>query len=126
MVQWWRQLESDLAAVGRVIQREHQAAIVAGTPWPPERMPRPERVPEPESSPGSDPEADGQRSSADDRAGRLNLLLGQADEAAERFAVENADREAKAEYAARLEREAYEESERTLQVEASYEADIEL
>ncbi len=37
MVQWWRQLEADIAAVDRAIEREHQAAIAAGKPWPPER-----------------------------------------------------------------------------------------
>ena len=55
MVEWWRQLEADLAAVDRAIEREHQAAIAAGKPWPPERNPQPEAepVPEPESSPGA-------------------------------------------------------------------------
>ena len=127
MVEWWRQLEADLAAVDRAIEREHQAAIAAGKPWPPERNPQPEAEPvsEPESSPGADQEADGQ-SGPDDQAARLDRLLGQATEAAQRFTAENAAREARAEYAARLEREAYAEPEHTVQAEASYEADIEL
>ena len=127
MVDWWRQLETDLAAVDRAIEREHQAAIAAGKPWPPERAPQPEPepVPEPESSPRSDPEAVGQ-SGPDDQAARLDELLGRAAEAAQRFAAENAGREARAEYAARLEREAYAEPEHTVQAEASYEAEIEL
>ena len=37
MVEWWRQLEAGLAAVDRVLEREHQAAIAAGQPWPPQR-----------------------------------------------------------------------------------------
>jgi hypothetical protein len=37
VVEWWRQLDTDLAAVDRAIEREHQAAIAAGQPWPPQR-----------------------------------------------------------------------------------------
>ena len=127
MVQWWRQLESDLAGVDRAIEREHQAAIAAGKPWPPERTPQPEPEPvrEPENSPGSDPEAYGQ-SGPDDQTARLDELLAQATEAARRFTKDKADREGRAEYAARLEREAHAEPERTLQTQASYEAEIEL
>ena len=43
MVEWWRQLEADLAAVDRAIEREHQAAIAAGKPWPPQHEPEPVR-----------------------------------------------------------------------------------
>ena len=116
MVEWWRQLESDLAAVDRAIEREHQAAIAAGKPWPPQHTPQHESEPalEPENSPGSDPEAYGQPG-PDDQTARLDELLAQAAEAAERFTKEKADRKARAEYAARLEREAYAEPERTLQ-----------
>jgi hypothetical protein len=89
MVEWWRQFQADLAAVDRVIEREHQAAIAAVRPWPPQRNPQPEAEPmsEPDSGPGADPEADGQ-SGPDDQAARLDRLLGQAAEAAERFAAE--------------------------------------
>jgi hypothetical protein len=124
---WWQQLETDLAAVDRVLRREHQTAIAAGKPWPPERTPQPEpeRVPEPESGPGTDPEADGQ-SGSDDQAARLDRLLGLATEAAQRFTAGNVAREARADYATRLEREAYAEPEHSAQAEASYEAYIEL
>lgn len=127
MVEWWRQLEADLAAVDRALEREHQAADAAGKRWPPQRTPQPEpeRVPERESSPRSDPEANDQ-SGPDNRAARLDQLLAQATEAAQRLAAENADREARAEYAARLEREASAEPEHAAQAEASYEAEIEL
>ena len=127
MVEWWRQLEADLAAADRAIEREHRAAIAAGKPWPPQRtrQPAPEPMSEPESSPGADSEADGQ-SGPDDQAARLDRLLGQATEAARRLTAENAAREARAEYAARVEREAYTEPERTVQAQASCEADIEL
>ena len=127
MVEWWRQLETGLAAVDRAIEREYQAAIAAGKPWPPERTPQPEAkpVPERESSPRSGSEADGQPR-PDDQAIRLDRLLGQATEAAQRFTAENAAREARADYAARLEREAHAEPEHTVQAQASYEAEIEL
>jgi AAA domain len=127
MVEWWRQLEADLAAIDRAIGREHQAADAAGKPWPPARTPQPEpeRVPEPESAPRSDPEADGQPGPYD-QAARLDELFVQVTEAAQRFAAENAAREARAEYAARFEREASAEPEHAAQAEASYEADIEL
>jgi hypothetical protein len=59
-------------------------------------------------------------------AARLDEMLAQATEAARRSAAGNADREARAEYPARLEREAYAAPEHTAQAEASYEADIEL
>ena len=127
MVEWWRQLEADLAAVDRAIEHEHQAAFAAGKAWPPERHPQPEAepMPEPDSSPGAGQEANG-RSGPDHQAARLDRLLGQATEAAQRLTAENAAREARAEYAARLEREAHAESEHTAQAQASYEAEIEL
>ncbi len=127
MVEWWRQLEADLAAVDRAIEREHQAAIAAGEPWPPERNPQPEAKPvsQTEGSPGADQEADGQ-SRPNDQAARLDRLLGQATMAAQRYTAARAVREARAEYAALLEREAHAEPEHTAQAGASYEADIEL
>ncbi len=123
LVQWWRQLEADLAAVDRAIEGEHQAAIAAGKPWPTQHESEPMRGPE--STPGSDPEAGGQPG-PDDQAARLDKLLAQTAEAAERFTAEKADREVRAQYAARLEREAHAEPERALQAEASCEAEIEL
>ena len=126
MVDWWRQLEANLA-VDRAIEREHQAAIAAGEPWPPERNPQPEAepLPDPESNPEADQEADG-RPGPDDQAARLDRPLSQATEAAQRFTAENAAREVRAEYAARLEREAYAEPEHAVQAQVAYEADIEL
>jgi hypothetical protein len=118
-----RLLEADLAAVDRPIECEHQSAIAAGKPWPPQHESEPVRGPE--SSPGPDPEADGQPGPGDQTA-RLDRLLAQAAEAAERFTAEKADREARVQYAARLEGEAHAEPERTLQTKASYEAEIEL
>jgi hypothetical protein len=126
-VQWWRQLEADLAAVDRALKREHQAAVAAGRPWPPERTPQrePEPVLEPESSPAANEEAEGQ-SGPYDQAGRRDVLLAHVTEAAKRFAGEHAGWAARAEYAAGLKREASAEPEHTAQAEASYEAEIEL
>jgi hypothetical protein len=79
----------------------------------------------PERSPGSDPKADG-RPGPDDQTARLDQPLAQAAEAAGRFTADKAGREARAQYAARLGREAHAGPERALQAEASYEAEIEL
>jgi len=127
MVQWWRQLEADLAAVDRAIEHEHQAAITAGKAWPPERQYQPaaEPMPGPDSSSGVGQEAD-DRSGSDTQAARLDRLLGQASEAAQRLTAEDTAREASAGYAARLEREAHAESEHIVQAQSSYEAEIEL
>jgi hypothetical protein len=127
MVQWWRQLEAGLAAVDRAIEHEHKAAIAAGKAWPAQRhpQPEPEPTPEPDSSPGAGQQADA-RFGLDDQAARLDRLLSQTAEAAQRLAAENAAREARAGYAARLEREAYAESEHIVQDQACYEAEIEL
>jgi hypothetical protein len=112
---------------GGALKREHQAAVAAGRPWPPERTPQrePEPVLEPESSPAANEEAEGQ-SGPYDQAGRRDVLLAHVTEAAKRFAGEHAGRAARAEYAAGLKREASAEPEHTAQAEASYEAEIEL
>jgi conjugative relaxase-like TrwC/TraI family protein len=123
MVQWWRQLEADLAAVDRALEREHQAADAAGKPWPPQHVPEPMRGPG--ISPRSDPQPDGQPG-PDGQTARLDKLFAQTAEAAERFTAEKTDREARAQYADRLEREAHAEPGRALLAEASYEAEIEL
>jgi hypothetical protein len=115
VAEWWRQLETDLAAVDRAVERQHQAAIAAGEPSPPERDPQPEaeHMPEPESRPAAGQEADGPSGPYDQEA-RLDRLLGRATEAGQRFAAESAAREATAEYAACLEREAQAEPEHTV------------
>jgi hypothetical protein len=114
---WWRQFEADLAAADRALDREHQAAIAAGDPWPPPPPPHPEQ--KPQGSPTTDLEPGS-------RATRLDELLGQAAEAAERLAADNAEQEAMAQYAARIEREAQAEPEATLQAQAQDQAEAEL
>jgi AAA domain len=132
MVEWWRQLEAGLAAVEGAIEREHQAAIAAGQPWPPQRTAQaetahaeaaaviarrqrdgyvPEPNPDPEA-PASEPAVANTAALAPQhepghRSARLDALQARADEAVHRIAADNAAREARAQYTARLEREAH-------------------
>ncbi len=39
MAAWWREFQADADAMDRAIEREHQAAVHDGQPWPPERKP---------------------------------------------------------------------------------------
>ena len=40
MTAWWRDFQVHADAVDRAIDREQQAAIREGRPWPPERKPQ--------------------------------------------------------------------------------------
>ena len=113
MTGWWRQFEADIAAVDIALECEHQAAIAADDPWPP----RPEHVPQ--ARPVIDPQSES-------HAARLDELLVQAADAARRMAVDYVDREARAEYAARIERQAQAESDSTRQSQVSEQAEIEI
>jgi hypothetical protein len=151
--EWWRQLEADLAAVDRAIEHEHQAAIAAGQPWPPQRtaqaetthaeatavIARPQRdgyLPEPNpdpEAPTSEPAAANTGPLAPqhepgDRTARLDALQTRADEAVHRIAAGSAAREARTQYTARLEREAHAQAEPAAerQVEALDGIEIEL
>jgi len=66
------------------------------------------------------------QSTQDDRAARLDELLAQADQAAQRIAAQQAERQASGGYAARLEREAQAQSEAEQQAEAHEGAEIEM
>ncbi|HEV3295146.1 MAG TPA: hypothetical protein VG123_39710, partial [Streptosporangiaceae bacterium] len=133
VAEWWRQLETDLAAVDRAIEREHQAAIAAGKPWPPQRTVQTETthaeaaaviarlrrdgyLPEPNpgpEAPASEPAAANTRALAPQhepggRPARLDTrdtLQARAAVAAHRIIASNTAREARAQYTARLERE---------------------
>lgn len=39
MAAWWREFQAAADAVDRAVQREHQAAVYDGQPWPPEQKP---------------------------------------------------------------------------------------
>jgi len=153
MVEWWRQLEADLAAVDRAIEREHQPAIAAGQPWPPQRAAQAETthaeaaaviarlqrdgyLPEPNPDPEAltcEPAAANTGALAPQhepggRSARLDALQTSADEAVHRIAADDAAREARAQHTARLEREAHVQAEPAAerQAEASDGIEIEL
>jgi hypothetical protein len=123
MTGWWQQFEADIEAVERAIARQHQAAIDAGDPWLPRHAPEPDRPSaprtEPEPSPGDEP-------AHDDTAARLDKLLAQADQAAQRIAAQEAERQASSDYAARIEREAQAEPQAVHHAEARDQAEMEL
>jgi hypothetical protein len=131
MVEWWRQLEAGLAAVDRALEREHQAAIAAGQPWPPQRTAQAETTHAEAAAVIARPQRDGYRPEPNPdlealtrepaaakpgalapqhkhggRSARLDALQARADRAARRIAGGNAAREARTHYTARLEREA--------------------
>ena len=151
MAGWWRQLDADLDAVDRALGRERQAAIAAGKPWPPEKtaqaeserskasavteqLQRDRSLREPDRDPrvsGPEPTTPGTEALApqhepDARSGRLDVLQARAGEAAQRIAADNAEREARAEYVARIEREAQAEPHTERQAETYDEAEIEM
>jgi len=113
--EWQREFEADLQAVERAIARHYQAAVDAGEPWPPRRPPEP--APPSEASPDHVPGY---------RAARLDKLLARTQQAAQRVAAEQADRQASSEYAARIEREAQTGPEAHQQAEARDEAELEM
>jgi hypothetical protein len=131
LMEWWRQFEADLAAVDQALEREQQAAIAAGQPWPPQRTAQPETT-HPETAavitrpqrdgyrpePNPDPETLTSESAAANpvaptpqhepggRPARLDALQARSDQAAHRIAADGATREARTHYTARREREA--------------------
>ena len=124
MAGWWHQFEADAEAVERAIARQHQAAIDAGQPWPPQRTPEPDLGSAPKASPKDEPAP--AQPAQDDRAARLDELLARADQAAQRIAAQQAERQASSEYAARIEREAQAQPEADQQAEARDGAEIEM
>ena len=118
---WWREFEADLQAVERAIARQHQAAIDAGQPWPPQRTPEPEPEPAPETCPEEQLVP-----ARADRAAQLDELLARADQAAQRLAAQQAEPQVSGEYAARIEREAQAQPEAGRQAEARDQAEIEI
>jgi hypothetical protein len=154
MTAWWRDFQADADAMDCAIQREHQAAVHDGQPWPPQRQPEagheqpgaaaPGREPqlayslagipeaqtvsEPEVSeletPG--PEAAGPGPANDGRAARLDELQACVDEAARRIDAQRAELDASSEHTARMEREAQAGPEAGRQAETPYEMEMEL
>ena len=121
---WWRQFQADAEAAERAIARQHPAAIAVGQPWPPQGTPEPDLGSAPKASP-KDQSVPAQPTQ-DDRTARLDELLARADQAAQRIAAQQAERQASGEYAARLEREAQAQPEADKQAEAREGAEIEM
>ncbi len=113
----WQRFETDLSATGRALERQYQAAIAAGEPWPPQRKSQAEQGPQASSI--VDLEHGGW-------ATRLDGMLNQAADATERMVAGHAEREARAQHAARIEREAQTEQESTIQAQARDQAEFEL
>jgi conjugative relaxase-like TrwC/TraI family protein len=153
MAGWWRQFEADLDTTERAIACEHQAAIAAGQPWPPQKTAQagtthaeaaaaisrlqrdgylPALDPDPEvPAPGPaapDTQARAPQQEPDDRSARLDTFQARADQAAHRIAADTAERETRARHTARLEREAHAQAEPAAerQAEASDGFEIEL
>ena len=147
----WRQLEADLAAVDRAIEREHQDAVATGKRWPPQRTAQAETthakgagiiarlqgdgyLREPTLDPGaltSEPAAANTAALAPqhepgDRPARLDALQARADQAVHRIAAGNAARQARAHYTARLERQARAQAEPTAERQAEASDGIEI
>ena len=151
LMEWWRQFETDLAAVDRALERERQAAIAAGRLWPPRRTARAETThagaaavtarPQrdgylPEPSPdlearafepvAADTGALAPQHEPGGRPGRLDALQARADEAVYCIAADGAARQARAQYAARREREARAEREPAAERQAEVSEGIEM
>ena len=153
VAEWWRRLEADRAAVDRAIEREHQAAITVGQPWPPQRTAQTETThaeaaavierlqrdgyllePNPDpAAPTSEPAAANTAPLAPqhepgDQSARLDALQARVDEAVHRIAADDTAQEARTQYTARLEREAHAQAEPAAerQAEASDGIEIEL
>ena len=131
MTEWWRQFQADADAMDRAVEREHQAAIDVDQPWPPARQPQPEAEPhsalQPEDARPGQPEIpESEPDSHDGRAARLDELQTRAAAAAARIAADNAERDARAEYAARIDRQAQAEPDTAPQAETLPDAEIEL
>jgi len=151
LTEWWRQFETDLAAVDRAIEREQQAAIAAGQPWPPQRTTqaktahaeaaavtaRPqhdEYLLKPNPDPGAltcEPAAVATAAFAPqhepgERPDRLDALQARVADAVHHIAADGAAREARAHYTARLEREAHAQAEPAAQRQAEASDGIEI
>ena len=56
MAAWWREFQADADAMDRAIEREHQAAVSDGQPWPPERKPEAGHDEPHAAAPGREPQ----------------------------------------------------------------------
>jgi len=120
---WRHQVEADAEALNRADASERQAVSDAGEPWLSQRTPDIDPASDPRPDPEPSPEIE---PSQDDRRVRLDELLARADQAAQRIAAQQAERQASSEYAARMELQAQTQSEAGQQAEARDEVELEL
>jgi hypothetical protein len=124
---WWHEFEDDLQAAERAIARQRQAAIDAGEPWPPQRVPEPTPLSAAEPDPGPTPDASpGDEAAHDDRAALLDELVARIGQAAQRVTAQQAERQASSDHAARIERQAQAHPEAGWQAKARDQAEMEM
>ena len=56
MAAWWREFQANADAMDRAIEREHQAAVNDGQPWPPDRKPEAGHEEPDAAAPGREPQ----------------------------------------------------------------------
>ena len=137
---WWREFQAHADALDRAIEREHQAAVSDGQPWPPERKLECGRGPQLEQSRSGIPEASTEpeplasklgtpESAATEpvpasygRVARMDGLQARAHEAARRIVSRRAELKASSQHTARIERDTQAEPQADAQgPETSYE-----
>ena len=123
MAGWSHQLEADAEAVNCADASGHHAASNSTDLRPPQRIPdmnpQPALKPQPQTSPES-------KSVQENRTARLDELIMRANQAAQRIAAQQAERQASCEYAARIELEARAQAEAGRQAQARDEVELEL
>ena len=123
MAGWQRQLEAEAEAVNSADASKRQATSNTAHPRPPQRLPdmNPSSAssPEPRTGPENEP-------AREDRDARLHELLARAAQAAQRTAAQQTERQAKSDYAARMELGAQTQAEARQQPEAQGEIELEL
>jgi conjugative relaxase-like TrwC/TraI family protein len=133
VVEWWNQLETDLAAglpsppqrsAEAEVTHAEEAAVIAR---PQHDGYRPEPNPDPEAltCAAANTGALAPQHEPGGRPARLDALQARADEAVHRIAIGNAARQARAQYTGRLERQAQAEPAAKRQAEASHGIEIE-
>jgi len=123
MAGWQRHLEAEAGAVNSADASKRQATSNTAHPRPPQRLPDIDpssaSSPEPRTGPENEP-------AREDRDARLHELLARAAQAAQRTAAQQTERQAKSDYAARMERGAQAQAEARQQPEAQGEIELEL
>jgi hypothetical protein len=153
MADWWRGFQADADAVDRAIEREHQAAVDDGQPWPPGRkseaghdepdavargrepqleQPRPgipgfRTEPGPEASKPGTPRLGAAEPvpAYGGRATGLDDLRARVDQAARRIDAQRAELDASSKHIARIAREAQAEPAADRQAETPHEMEME-